>query len=416
MDKSIRETQEKETYGTPIGIDSSFIVSEIIGKGLIGDITKRLEQKCIAEYFIIRHVDDFYIYTNEDPHKIIGILRDSFREWNLQLNETKLSIHTPNKTRDDLWVYELASFQADGEDDEIELSDIVNASLIARAGRETIGYQKIDYWNLERYFSLMRTLQEKYNNKSVVTYALRRLHFNNRIDPLKGYGKRYLFNPEESFYQNMDSQLSILAVSYPQYIDVIADVYLWYYIWRRYRPKHIKYAIAQIITKMSDSSSHQFEMMWALWLARYFTVELPSKAMESLLVRLEDPLIALQALDYAHWWEGATGISLTKYIKEFVNLVKNGNTNIQPASTLEEAFTSKDWIFYYSLEFTPLKEAQILQLPISNSSNGIGKYIKTMKDMRVQFFLWRKVLPQIDKLLGVSRHGRGGVSAKVYPM
>ena len=416
LDRAIRMAQERETYGVPIGIDSSFVASELVGKGIIETVINKMKENNINDYYVVRHVDDMSIFTNDDPNKIVSILRSSFREWNFLPNETKFEINTSDYLRQDLWVYQLASYHPDGDNKEVYLSDIVSNHSRHKAGRDSVAYQVIDYWNLERYFSLMRSLQRENTTKSVIAYGLRRLHFNQRIDPLKGYGKRYMMNSSETFYKNLDSQLSLLLTSYPQYVDVISDVYLWYHLWLGYKPSHIKSAINLIIRRYADKHEHQFELVWTLWLARHFSIVLPRQTIEYMFEKIGDPVVALQAIDYAWWWERTTQDSLSSVVRQFVKRVRSGGTNIEPATSIEEAFTSASWLFYYSLFYCDWDEVASLQLKFSKPHSTIAIFIDKMKRERIQFFSWRRKIRELDRLLGVSRKGRGGVTARVYPV
>lgn len=419
LDAAIRSSQSAETYGVPIGPDTSFVAAELIGKAIIKSLVGELKRRKHGDFFVVRHVDDIHIFTNNNPQEVLAAARKAFRTWNLTPNEAKFNVSTTLSTRHDIWTERISSFMPDG----LEQEYFFNEQDKKYAKRKKIKYVEIDYWNLKNYFAVIRQLQEENPHKSVVTYGLRRLHFNSRINPSKGYGKPYLMNDKEEYYLFLDMQLSSLLTAYPQYIDAIIDVYLWYEKWRGYTPVYIKVALENILANATILSDHHFELAWGLWLATYFKILFSAEIMDVLYDTVRDPVTILQLLSYTHWWSKQTK---SKKAQEYINNLKrridNSETAIAKYSSMEDAFKSEDWLFYYSLHFAPWSEedkswseVDKLSIPINDPKKGIGEIIQRMWDNKIEIFKWKRHIREVDRLLGVSRKGRGGVSARLYP-
>ncbi|ADR37245.1 hypothetical protein Ocepr_1793 [Oceanithermus profundus DSM 14977] len=412
LDTVIRSAQSAETYGIPIGPDSSFVAAELIGKAIIKSLIAELKQRKHGDFFIIRHVDDIHIYTNSNPQEILAAARKAFRIWNLTPNEAKFNVTTTSSIRHDTWTERISSFMPDGQEKMYEFSEQDRKY----AKRDKFKYIEIDYWNLKNYLAIIRQLQDENPHKSVITYGLRRLHFNNRIYPSKGYGKPYLMNDQKEYYLYLDMQLSSLLTAYPQYIDVITDVYLWYEKWQRYSPKYLKVALENIIDNATVLSDHHFELAWSLWLAMHFKILISDEIMDKLFATVRDTVTILQLLSYSYWWSKQIGSEKVKsYIVNLKYRIDNSETSIARFSTMEDAFKSEDWLFYYSLHFAPWPDVDQLKIPIKNSGEGIGELIQEMWDRKIEIFKWKRHIRAADRLLGVSRKGRGGVSARLYP-
>jgi len=416
LDSAIRNGQNKETYGLPIGPDSSFLAAELVGKSIALNLVSELKKSGLDDFFLVRHVDDFALFVTGDVQRAVGVVRRVLRAWNLLPNELKIDISENSHEGKSNWTYKLSSFSSDGE--------IIERSLSAWqskiAGRNKLVYQEIDYWNLERYLSLAYDLQMSYPSKSVVTYALRRLHLNTRIRPGKSYGhgyygRPYLMNFKPDFYPNLDMQLSSLLVAFPSYVDVIADVYLWYLTMTGSFPVFLGDAINNLILNKLDPIEHHFEVLWLLWIARYFLLPLKRDAVVLLLENVHDPIVALQLLDYVIWWQEETGISLSGQLKSFRERINDSRLSLYSAATLQEAFLREDWIFHYSLHFAPDLLLKSWAAPIDSSEPKLRPILEWMLGNDVQFFRWGRYVRPVDRYLGVSRKGRGGISARPYP-
>jgi hypothetical protein len=86
LDLWMRETQDKQTGGIPIGSDPSFLVGEIIGTALDLELQKRLPSLRGT-----RWIDDYYLYfeTIADAESGLSVLHSVARQFELEINDPK---------------------------------------------------------------------------------------------------------------------------------------------------------------------------------------------------------------------------------------------------------------------------------------------------------------------------------------
>lgn len=144
LDKSVRNLQNGESIGIPIGSDVSAMISEII----LSTIDERLRN-----YNYLRVLDDYECYcsTKEEAEKFIRELSLNLEEYRLRINTGKTKILSLPQTIDDDWVRILRRF-----------------TKIKRVDKYT-KHEVLDY------IDLATDLFQKYPNESPVRYAAEKL-------------------------------------------------------------------------------------------------------------------------------------------------------------------------------------------------------------------------------------------------
>jgi hypothetical protein len=91
LDRAIQLSQSRETFGIPVGPDTSRIIAEVLLAGIERDSRFR---PYLHDRLAFRLVDDLVIgfERQEDAYKALAALRLALREFNLQLNEEKTSV------------------------------------------------------------------------------------------------------------------------------------------------------------------------------------------------------------------------------------------------------------------------------------------------------------------------------------
>ena len=91
LDTLIRNAQDGQTLGLPIGPDSSFLISECILSKIDNELQQRLKG---CDYKIIRIVDDyeFACFNRSTAEKCISVLQEILLEYELELNTYKSEI------------------------------------------------------------------------------------------------------------------------------------------------------------------------------------------------------------------------------------------------------------------------------------------------------------------------------------
>jgi len=102
----IRNGQDGQTVGVPVGPDMSRVLAEVIGTAIDRIFQDRLDGiDCVA----LRHVDDVWIgaNTHADAEHALSRYREAIREFELDINENKTRIYSENFSFSDTWPSEL---------------------------------------------------------------------------------------------------------------------------------------------------------------------------------------------------------------------------------------------------------------------------------------------------------------------
>jgi hypothetical protein len=89
LDLWLRETQDKQTGGIPIGPDTSFLIGEVLGTALDLQLETRLHSLRGT-----RSIDDYYLYfsTVSEAEKGLAALHEVSREFDLEINDPKTEV------------------------------------------------------------------------------------------------------------------------------------------------------------------------------------------------------------------------------------------------------------------------------------------------------------------------------------
>ena len=102
LDQILRNGQDKQTIGIPVGPDSSQVIAEVLSCA----IDAIFKEKCeVEDYEVVRHVDDVWIGGNsyEDVEQALWRYREAIREFELDINENKTHIYSSNFSFVDDW-------------------------------------------------------------------------------------------------------------------------------------------------------------------------------------------------------------------------------------------------------------------------------------------------------------------------
>lgn len=107
-DALIRNGQDGQTVGLPVGPDASRVLAEVIATAIDLEFMDRIDS---IDYCALRHVDDVWIGTNShaDAEKVLSLYREAIREFELDINERKTHIFSEDFTFTDFWPSEISS-------------------------------------------------------------------------------------------------------------------------------------------------------------------------------------------------------------------------------------------------------------------------------------------------------------------
>jgi hypothetical protein len=251
LDLWLRETQDKQTGGIPIGPDTSFLIGEILGTAL--DL--QLQSK-IPSLRGTRSVDDYYLYfsTISDAERGLAALHDVAREFELEMNDPKTEVVPLPERLEPPWKSDLRSL------------------VIRDIGQP----QATDLLTLfDRAFEHARNFPAD----SVLTYAAK---------------QTLSANITEENWSFCESLLLKAALGEPTMLSVLVDVYDKYAQYHR-NSESLTNAIESICAYHAPLQQGN-EVAWALWLANKMGVRI-SKEVGDRIAKLDDDVVALAAQD-----------------------------------------------------------------------------------------------------------------------
>ena len=243
LDKIVRNSQDGQTIGIPIGSDTSLIISEIIGVAMDEVIMK--SAKCLSAF---RYVDDYYVFYSKlaDAEETLGELQKVINDYELDLNKEKTGIYEMPQSLEPSWV-----------------SHLNNATL--------------DNSNIISFISTTYSLIKEYPDEEVLKYSLARvkkLTINERNWPLV-----------QAFILN--------SITYDSSAMPLACSILWEYYNKEYRINNTE--VLKVINNIIDKAlytNYDYELVWALWLGKLLNVELNDEMLKKV-CSIDNPIIAL---------------------------------------------------------------------------------------------------------------------------
>ena len=108
LDFTLRQGQDGQTIGIPVGPDASRYVAELICTSIDTDFHSRFGS---AEIGFIRHVDDVWIgaQSHSEVERALWLYRNCLREFELDINESKTRIYGANFRFTDAWPSDVAN-------------------------------------------------------------------------------------------------------------------------------------------------------------------------------------------------------------------------------------------------------------------------------------------------------------------
>jgi Reverse transcriptase (RNA-dependent DNA polymerase) len=258
LDWLVRQAQDGQTVGIPVGPDFSRVISELIGAA----IDRNFRAHYGHEVPMLRLVDDIYIGSDnlDEANNYLSGIRDAIRSYELDINEAKTFILSSSADLEPYWPVEVRR--------EIErYAD----------GTAKKSHRKADF--IHFLDQILRQASEQ-KDDGIVKFAVR------KIDELEVWS---------SYWELLEPFLVRVAISFPHCWDYVARVVAW-----RNEVKSINKAlwgkVVHRAIKQNGTSGYDSEIAWALWLLKELKEPLEAQAFELVLSRC-GPLPCLLALD-----------------------------------------------------------------------------------------------------------------------
>ena len=254
LDLWLRETQDKQTGGIPIGPDTSFLVGEVIGTALDLELQSR-----IPSLRGTRWNDDYHLYfsTVSEAEEALATLHEAARKFELEINDPKTEVLVLPEAQEPLWKRELRN-------------------LTIRDNGQPQATDLLTLW--DRAFEHASAFPAD----SVLTYAAK---------------QTLSANITEENWKFCEALLLKAAIAEPSMLSILVSVYEKY---ARYHTDNAALATAiESICTYHAPLQQGNEVAWALWLAKLMNVTI-STGVGDKIVRLDDDVVALVALDLLH--------------------------------------------------------------------------------------------------------------------
>lgn len=286
LDKNLRESNSGQTFGIPIGPDTSLVIAEIIGCTLDAIIQNKFKKSSIQGF---RFVDDYYIYceNQSDSEKVFKFIQSLFTEYQLDINEEKTKISKSPYELDSDWAIELGSF------------------VIRK-------HPKSQPKDIERFVSLAFKHANANKKDSVLNFAISVLKF---------------LKVNNESWELFQALIFKIALAEPVTLPIVAKILVNYC--SKVDKLKVK-SITEIIIKEHSPKGHDFEVAWALWLCKEFQIKLKDKIAE-LVFNSNDVISILIALD----------------LKSQGNINSNVSTKNIEIELTEDSLMGDKWLLTY---------------------------------------------------------------------
>jgi Reverse transcriptase (RNA-dependent DNA polymerase) len=254
IDRTIQQSQNKQTKGIPIGPDTSLLAAEILLTTIDCSLVKNLGTR----YF--RYMDDyeFSFPSFQAAEEGLATFQSQLSDYELIPNESKTKIFEIPDVLDPAWIKSLRT-----------------TSLLPNISAKRQRTELLDLFNTTL------SLWKEYPDQAVVKYAVIKTA-STAVD-----GSNW------QLYQHLLFQW---AQAENEVLPVVLDLLLLYTQNGYELDKSGIGDLLEILMAIHAPRGHTSEIAWALWGAILFDIKL-SEAATATLCRIDDPVIALLALD-----------------------------------------------------------------------------------------------------------------------
>ncbi|MDT7834125.1 RNA-directed DNA polymerase [Aquabacterium sp. OR-4] len=232
IDKALRQGQDEQTMGLPIGPDTSHVVAEAISTSV--DLLFATSLGCWPAGF--RYVDDYFLFFPNvaAAEAALAALSSALKEFELQINFEKTKICSVAEIVDDYWTHQLRSFQID------------------KHGRR----QRSD---IHHFFELANDLARTNADENVMAYALKR-------------ASSVLIRHEN--WELFEARLCHVALSHPNTLQTIAQVLATYKFYGY--PLNVTRITRTVVALIQEHAGlgHHSEVAWCLWMCKELEIQL----------------------------------------------------------------------------------------------------------------------------------------------
>lgn len=260
LDKWVRRTKDGQTLGIPIGPDTSVIISEI----LTSSIDIELKTQIGKDLQGIRIIDDYLLFFKKrtECEQALSYLHEIFKKYELEMNPTKIQILELPYVLEPIWKPEIRQFHF-------------------RIPENSLNNNSVQRTDLITYFSRVNGFCKQFPDTNILKYGIKRIHDQKIYDD-----NLPLF--ESLLLKSTLTQSSCLV----DVAGILIENKNKKYVEKKDR---IGRTISELI-RIHCKYSNEFEIAWALWLAKEFEIVI-DESLYPALSKLDNPVVVLLALD-----------------------------------------------------------------------------------------------------------------------
>jgi len=256
IDTLVRNCNERQSIGLPIGPDTSFLLAELIGCRIDYEIKKSLKD---IPHECLRYYDDYYIYLDSiaDSENVLKKVQKIIYDFQLETNEHKVGIkQLPFKYIEE-WSIVLSDFK----------------------------FKNADKYELRNYFGLLFSLVEKYKDKTawIINYGLLRFEYGNVKVQRQNWELLLTF------------LLQILLIDASNIDQVFKIIKSYEYFLNKKRKGKI-YSVLEKVINEHSLLNHSFEVSWSLWFFKSFKIKSSSNVL-NMVLKSNDNISKIICLD-----------------------------------------------------------------------------------------------------------------------
>lgn len=331
VDMAIRACQERQSIGIPIGPDTSHIVAEIVACRVDNILKTRFEAIGLKA---CRYYDDYYLYVSsrDEADKALKGLQLILSEFQLEINEAKVKIREFPFAFEDEFTTSLHSFD----------------------------FKKTNQTNsIKHYFSMLWAFAERNPKKTdwIFKYALRIFEFSTIII-------------QKNSWKVFEDLLIKTALVEPAILDILTRIFITYNSYLDGGSIEKLKKLVNVVIKEHCPVRHNFEMAWALWIAKTFAIEIEEQSANDI-IDTKDSVSNLILLDLIN------NSTLVKGSPRIANI---------EAELKEDILMSDNWLLAYE----GVKKGWLTPSEANLLDNNL--FFKILKDKNVEFYKQAKQL------------------------
>lgn len=244
LDVLLRQAQDGQSVGLPVGPDTSRIIAEIVGVAVDRAFALRHRDRDVK---LIRHVDDIWIGASsmDEAEEFLYTYRECLREFGLDINELKTSVCESATAFEPSWPLSL--------------------KLLIRNE-----FRRLNVEDKTKALSEIFRLAYVEKDDGIIKYAIRR------------------FDREGLWVESwnlLEDFLIRSMISFPHSIDYVARVAAWQF--RRAHDVDVQKWNTVIVSSLNRNSNlgNDTEVCWLLWMMKELRIPVPANFVEAIIAR-----------------------------------------------------------------------------------------------------------------------------------